>query len=143
MTTRVVPILDGVIWEPNAPEEKFAVEGDRFAALVLLPHPDDVDTRSVVIFWSGVESATFGPPNDEGRYYHSLYRFGLADLSWAGEVINDESENSTFRHFIVPTKEGLADVHARQIAWARLEGLTDANAAIHRLKPRSGDPQLT
>lgn len=135
MTTRVVPILSGVKWEPNAPEEKFAANEDRFAALVLRPHPDDADTSSVVIFWSGVDDATFGSPNDEGRHHHPLYGAGLDDLLWAGEVTDDEGEYSAVRHFVVPTKEGLAEVHARQISWARLEGVTDANVAFDRLQP--------
>jgi len=139
MTIRVVPMLTGVEWEPNAPEEKFAADEDRFAALVLRAHPDDADESLVVIFWSGVEDASFGPPNDEGRHHHPLYGAGLAGLSWAGEVISDESEHPAVRHFIVPTKEGVAEVHARQINWARLEGVTDANEAIDRLKPYFGE----
>lgn len=108
--------------------------GHRFAALVLRSHRDDVDESFVVIFWSGVSAASFGPPNDEGRHQHSLYEAGLDSLRWAGEVLEDESEDPGVRHFIVPTKEGVAEVHARQISWARLDAVTDTNGAIDRLK---------
>jgi hypothetical protein len=141
MTIRVVPILAGVKWDPNAPEEMFAVDEDRFAALVLRPHPDDSDESSVVIFWSGVEDATFGLPNDEGRHQHPLHGAGLAGVLWTGEVVGDETDPPTVRHFIVPTKEGLAEVHAQKISWARLAGVTDAHDAIDRLKPYFGETQ--
>ncbi|MEI2276859.1 hypothetical protein OHC50_05175 [Paenarthrobacter ilicis] len=136
MTIRVVPILAGVEWEPNSPEEKFAVDEDRFAALVLRPHPDDADESSVVIFWSGVEDASFGLPNDEGRHHHPLYESGLAVLVWAGEVVDDESRHPTVRHFIVPTKEGIAEVHAGEISCVRLRAISGAKDAIDQLKPQ-------
>ena len=48
MPKRVVPIIGGLRWEPNSPDESFGVD-DGFAALVLRPHPDDPDASSVVI----------------------------------------------------------------------------------------------
>lgn len=68
---------------------------------------------------------------------------GLASPVFFGRVRSLTTRASIrLRHFIVPTKEGLAEVHARQINRARLEGVTDAKVAIDRLKPRSGEPQI-
>lgn len=138
MPKRVVPILGGLRWEPNSPDESFGVDG-RFAALVLRPHPNDPDASSVVIFWSGVDQAIFGPPNDEGRHQHPLFDAGLGVLPWAGEVIDDEFDHRRTRHFIIPTREGVAEVHADQINWARLHGVADAKIAISRLRPAEAE----
>jgi hypothetical protein len=41
VTPRIVPILEGIDWEPNAPHARFLADDEGFAALLLQAHPDD------------------------------------------------------------------------------------------------------
>ncbi len=135
---RVRPILDDVRWEPNAPSAEFAAHDSGLAALVMRAHPDDPDQRAVVIYWTGVTSGSFGQPNDEGLHSHPLYSLGLDQLRWAGEC--DSSAAATApKHFLIPTKEGLAEVHASDIGVMRANPQTSASTALLMI-PRSDQP---
>jgi hypothetical protein len=133
VTPRIVPILEGIDWEPNAPHARFLADDEGFAALLLQAHPDDPGSSPVVFYWNGVIDSQFGGPNDEGRHRHPLYGAGLSGLLWAGEVI-DDGPSRGIRHFIIPTKEAVAEVRARQIGWARLDSATYIWPVIERLK---------
>lgn len=89
MTAPVVPVLGDLRWDPNAPDAQFLSDDAGLAVLMLRPHFNDTDQRTVVIFWTGVMEAQFGEPNDEGMHDHSLYESGLSELLWAGEVVDD------------------------------------------------------
>jgi len=133
VTLRVVPILEGIEWEPNVPSARFVADDDGFALLLLQPHSDDPDPSLVAIFWTGVVDSQFGGPNDEGRHRHPLYDHGLLGLLWAGEVIETETAPG-LRRFIIPIKESIVEVRARQIGWSRMDPAVDVWAAIERLK---------
>ncbi|SOD73917.1 hypothetical protein SAMN05892883_3109 [Jatrophihabitans sp. GAS493] len=136
MPVRVVPILKGLRWEPNAPEAEFAVSDSGLACLVLRAHPDDADQNKVALYWTGVSSAAFGDPNDEGLGSHPLYGHGLEGLLWAGEV---DKSDGTRRHFLVPTKEGLAEVWAHAIDAIRIDHRHTASDVL-RSVPRLDAP---
>ena len=140
VTLRVVPILEGIEWEPNAPLARFIADDEGFAVLLLQPHFHDPVTSLVVIFWTGVVDSQFGGPNDEGLHRHPLYDDGLSGLLWAGAVFEIEPTDG-LRRFIVPTKEAVVEVWARQVGWARLDPDVDIWAAIERLKGQAGTLQ--
>ncbi len=129
MSPRVVPVLNGLRWQPNAPEARLSATDDGLAVLMLRAHHDDPDQRTVAIFWTGVAEARFGDPNDEGRHQHPLYSNGLSDLLWAGEIIDGDACPS-LRRFIIPTKEVIAEVHARSIQVIRVEPATTADDVL-------------
>lgn len=133
VTLRVVPILEGVEWEPNVPSARFVADDEGFVALLLQPHFNDPDSSLVAIFWTGVVDSQFGGPNDEGRHRHPLYDYGLSRLLWAGEVFETEPTREV-RRFIIPTKESVVEVRARRVSWARIDPAVDVWAAIERLK---------
>ncbi len=130
MKERVVPLELGVRWEPNVPEASLLVTDTNAARLRLRPHRDDADASLVVLAWSGVQAARFGPYNDEGLRHHRLYDYGLARLTWAGEVLDSrwlaEVARAVFRppghHFIVPTKEALVELLADTFSVERERG---------------------
>jgi len=43
--------MDGLRWEPNAPEGELAVDDFGRAALSLRAHPDDANQQNVVVVW--------------------------------------------------------------------------------------------
>ncbi len=133
MSVRVVPIFEGLSWEPNAPYERWELDDEAHALLVLDPYFDDPDRRSVAFFWSGVVEAKFGGPNDEGRHTHTLHD-RLPTGLWVGEVIHGRKRGKRVRHFIVPTKEMTVEVWAREIAAERLEPSLTTLAALEMLK---------
>jgi hypothetical protein len=120
----------GVRWEPNAPDASLLVTDAGSARLRLQPAPDDADGPMVVLVWSGVQAARFGPYNDEGLGHHPLYSRGLAALRGVGEVLEScwlaEVAPAVFcpaaHHFIVPTKEALVEVLADHIGVERDSG---------------------
>ncbi len=130
MPRRVVPILPDVRWDPNAPHARFLATDDGVAVLVLGAHSGDPDQRSVLIFWSGVSDAQFGGPNDEGMHRHPLYSAGLSTLMWAGEVIDDDAGPGLRRHFVLPTKEAVAEVRASSIGVRRIVRSTSTDEAL-------------
>lgn len=83
---RVTPIEIGVRWAPNTSDPLF-VQHRMQAILVIPAHFDDADQRRVVLRVDGCHGVWLGEPNDEGRSAHRLWEKGLADCSWAGEVI--------------------------------------------------------
>lgn len=136
---QVVPVLDGVRWEPNAPRAVLVQNDEATACLALRPHLDDPDDRVVVLRWTGCSFAAMGEPNDEGRHAHRLYEAGLEGLLWAGEVLNSSwilqrpQRQAPLRHFVVPTKEALVEVVGETVEVARTSGPT-AVAASHILE---------
>jgi hypothetical protein len=80
-----------------------------------------------------------GTPNDEGLPGHRLYECGLAELTWAGVVEHSgriarlEQDNrvhpqhdaerfSRLHHYILPLKEGTAEVVAESVTVERQPG---------------------
>ena len=147
----VVPALAGVRWNPGVPGAVLIVTDTSLAALALNPHPDDASPDRVVLVWSGTCEAAMGAPNDEALSGHRLYERGLADLVWAGIVKDSEriadlerrnrvhphhnpERFTRLRHFILPLKEGTAEIIAEDVQVQRHSGpLFDAAS----LTPRS------
>ena len=147
MAERVVPWDSGFTWEPNAPEAMLAVGDGGQAALALKAHFDDANQDCVVFAWSGTRAAIMGPPNDESRSGHRLYRRGLSGLLWAGTVgqstwISDlERQNrvharhdaarfTRLTHFILPLKECTVEVVAGEVTVLRRPSPTSAAAVL-------------
>lgn len=121
-----MPIELGVTWEPNAPNARLTVADYEPARLVLDAHFDDSDQSQVVLVWSGVLTAQFGPYNDEGLHHHRLYRSGLSDLMWAGDVFDSQwiadvapavasDAIRGTRHYVIRTKETVVEVLAKSL----------------------------
>jgi hypothetical protein len=128
MSERVQPLDLGVTWEPNAPEATLTTADNGTARLVMRAHQDDPDPRLVCLSWTGAQAVRFGPYNDEGLRHHPLYKRGLGEVLWAGEVIDsswrEEVKTGVYRaphrHFVVPTKEALVEVLADEIRVERI-----------------------
>ncbi len=136
----------GFRWEPSAPDAVLAVADSGRAVLALRPHFDDPDQDCVVVVWSGTRAAVMGPPNDEARSGHRLYRRGLAELLWAGQVEHsewiadlerqnrghnphDSARYARLTHFILPLKDSVVEVAAEDAAVLRRSGSTVGAAA--------------
>jgi hypothetical protein len=133
----VVQLDLDVEWEPNAPEAVL-VSGDFGRSyLAVAPHFNDADERMVVIAWEVTRAAAMHPPNDEAVSGHPLYSRGLADVRWAGEVLESKSIDQlerqnrvhhhhdperfrVLRHFILPLKESTVEVVARDVTVLRI-----------------------
>ena len=91
-----------------------------------------------------------GPPNDEARSGHRLYRRGLAELLWAGQVehsewiadlerqnrvhkFHDSVRFALLTHFILPLKDSVVEVAAEDAAVLTRSGST-ASAAAEMLR---------
>lgn len=152
MAERVVTLDLGVEWEPNAPEAMLLSDDSARALLALSPHPHDSDLRMVVIVWTGARATLMQPPNDEALSGHRLYDKGLAEVRWAGEVLDsawieqlehqnrvhpshDPTRFSTLRHFVLPLKEDTVEVVARGVTVRRI----DARTSIHALSQLLGE----
>ncbi|MBV9450211.1 MAG: hypothetical protein JO345_30410 [Streptosporangiaceae bacterium] len=139
MAEQVVPALAGVRWNPGVSDAVLIVTENGLAALGLNPHPDDASRDRVVLVWSGTWAVDMGAPNDEALSGHRLYERGLADLTWAGVVEHSEritdlerrnrvhpdhdpERFSQLRHFIVPLKEGTAEIIAENVQVQRHPG---------------------
>jgi hypothetical protein len=89
---------------------------------------------------------SWGPPNDGARSAHRLYRRGLADLLWAGQVeqsewitylerqnradkLHDTARLARLTHFILPLKENIVEVAAQDATVRRRPGSTVSAAA--------------
>ena len=114
----MVAIPDSPRWDPNAPEARLVVDDFGHAVLALRAHMDDPDRRTLVFTWTQVETASMGGPNDEGRSDHPMYAHGLDNLLWLGEVTAPGQEASV-RTWIVPLKEGVAEVTAHALHLSR------------------------
>ncbi len=147
MSERVTQWDIGVRWDPNDPDAALIITGAGSAVLAMNPHADDVNKDCVVLTWSGVRAASAGPPNDEARAGHPLYRLGLSEIMWAGVVQDsawivglerqnqvhprhDPARFSRLVHYIVPLKENTAEVIAEASAVLRRPGPTLRAAAL-------------
>lgn len=136
----------GVIWEPNAPEAILLADDFGRTVLALKPRWDDPDQRCVVVVWSGTRSVQRGGPNDEAISGHRLWRKGLDQVLWAGQVSHshairdlehqnrvhsrhDPSRFERLAHHVLRLKGGVAEVIAESVAIQRCEGSTLAAAS--------------
>lgn len=127
----------GAIWEPNAPEAVLVATDAGETRLTLRAHPDDPDQRAVALVWLRSWAARMEPPNDEALSGHSLYRAGLRDVLWIGEVfesrlianlekrnrfdpLHDPRQFRQLRHWVVPLKGVLVEVVAEAIGLERV-----------------------
>jgi hypothetical protein len=141
MTERVVPVLPGVRWDPNAPMATMITNDMGVTVLAANPHGDDPSRDCVVFVWTGTAEAVMGGQNDEGRFGHRLYDRGLAGLRWAGLVEDSQwiaelrrtgqtvaakildperarrvAERATpQQHYILPLKENTVEVIADRV----------------------------
>jgi hypothetical protein len=117
-------------WDPNA-SDPWLVRREYSAVLTLSPDMiRDRDRRLVVFEWTDCLGATLGPPNDDARSGHPLWRSGLRGCLWSGEVLNSswiadlEQQNqvhpahspTTFaglRHLILQLKDSTFEVLCR------------------------------
>jgi hypothetical protein len=147
----VVPFDLGVTWQPNAPSAILVADDLGKTALALEPHPDDFDRRGVVIVWNGTRSACLTEPNDEAISGHRLYGKGLSKVLWAGLVRDsqaiealerqnrvhphhDPSRFDRLAHYVILSKECIAEVVAEAVEVQRIEGtMLDAATAAIRL----------
>jgi hypothetical protein len=146
-----VTILDlGVAWDPNAPEAILISNDSGRTVLALNPHFDDDDQRCVVLVWTGARSASLSGPNDEAISGHRLYKKGLGQGLWAGQVLDSELVRSLERanrvhprhnpsrfehleHHVLLLKEGVAEVVADAVSVQRIIGST-LNAAAEAMR---------
>lgn len=130
MGVQVVPV-DGVpTWHPNANSDVLIWRG-YVAVLALDPHFDDEDQRAVVFEFIGARLTTIGSPNDEDIVDHPLYRSGLKDVLWMGEVHGWKPRHRADRRFILRGKENVTDVTAQRLFVHRITGTTlEAASAV-------------
>jgi hypothetical protein len=146
VSERVVPILEGVKWHPNAPDAVLVQNDSGRACLALRAHPDDADQGCVVFVWTQCTRVVMGVPNDEANHQHRLYGSGFKDLLWAGQALDSNwiAEDATMRsrpplaHFIVPTKERTVEVVADDMATLRIAGIP-RDAALEALGSAADD----
>ena len=127
----------GVTWEPNAPEA-ILLSGD-FGPTALALQAFDDDERCVVLVWTGCLYACITPPNDEAIEGHRLWSKGLSEAGWAGLVHDSELIDGLERqnrvhprhsaslfegltHYVIPLKECVVEVIAREVAVRRSRG---------------------
>lgn len=156
MAEAVVPVQPSVSWEPNAPNAVLLSDDFARTVLALNPHPDDADTRSVVLIWEGTRYASMGSPNDEAISGHRLFDKGLRDLLWLGLVEDSEliasleQANSVhphhqpewyaaMSHHILPLKEATVEVVATTLSVVRVTGST-VHAVVAAAEPDSVVP---
>ena len=140
MAETVQSIDIGVVWNDGVPEAVIITAG-RHSALALNAEEDDEDQRAVVLCWSGVRHQTIGGPNDEAISGHRLWKHGLENVLWIGEVNNSkliaglEKQNRVHTyhskdlftglvHYIVRTKEDTVEVVATSLEVKRIAGST-------------------
>lgn len=146
VTEHVESVDLGVTWEPNAPDAVLLSADLGLSTLALRAHHDDPDDRCVVVKWTGCRYASMAPPNDEAINGHRLWLKGLRGVLWSGIVHDSEliaglelqnrvhpmHSASTFEgltHYVLPLKECVVEVVARDLAVHRVEGTT-AEAAV-------------
>ena len=125
---RVQADRPGLRWEPNGVMEPELDVACTTARLHLGPHPDDADRRGVLLAFEDVRHVSFGFPNDEGRFHHRLWRFGLSEVHWIGkvegsqlieEVTHASALPSALTHWVVLLKEETVEVVARGLEVTR------------------------
>ena len=126
----------GTTWEPSSPGAVLLANDSGDARLTMRAHVDDADQRPVVLVWLRSWAVRMEPTNDEALTGHPLYRAGLRDVLWVGEVLqsrliaNLEKRNRfhalhdphrfrQLRHWVVPLKEVLVEVVAESIELQR------------------------
>jgi hypothetical protein len=151
MAEAVVPVQPSVAWEPDAPNAVLLSDDFARTVLALNAHPDDADTRSVVIIWEGVRYAAMGSPNDEARSGHRLYEKGLRELIGIGLVEDSELIASLelanrvhpfhepewylgMSHHILALKETTVEVVAASVSVVRVTGST-VHAVVAAAEP--------
>ncbi|WP_346275448.1 hypothetical protein [Pseudonocardia sp.] len=151
MRERVTEANLGTMWEPNGPDAVLVSNDLGRTALALRPHFDDLDQRCLVLVWTGAQFASIGAPNDEAISGHRLYDKGLSEIMWAGVVresqlvdqlerqnrVHPAHHSSTYSpltHHVLPLKEAVIEVVARNLAIQRHDGATldAAVAAVRR-----------
>lgn len=139
---QVTPLHLDVEWSAGAPSPMLLQHGLR-AYLILNSHLSDDDEHLVVIRFQRCVATQLGPPGDQGREEHPLWRRGLAQCEWAGEVLNsrwagfdDEGERPRFprprmRHFILLLKDHTFEALSSGIEVSRFDGTrTDCITAL-------------
>jgi hypothetical protein len=112
---RVEPIGIDLAWLDGAPDPLVLYQGS-VAALVLNLDPSAHSERIGMILWSYCIDVAIGPPNDETRSSHPLWRRGLSNLLFSGEVFGSARLNGMessvhhsvlqkMHHYIVLLKE--------------------------------------
>lgn len=120
MTIRVVPVGD-VRWQPNDSRGLLTSQADGPVELSLAPHFDDPDRRSVRLLWREAVASRFSAINDEGRWAHPLYSYGLDRLLWLGVVdgsdwkVGGRVERGPLQHFVIPLKECVVEMLAEDV----------------------------
>lgn len=118
----------GLRWEPNGVVEPELLVTGGSAGLRLGPHPHDADRRSVIMTFRGMQHASIGYPNDEGRPQHRLWGRGLSNVYWVGTVECSElikavdplsAGRSTLTHWVILLKEETAEVVAESLEITR------------------------
>lgn len=141
MTEDVESLDLGVTWEPNAPDAILLSADVGSSTLALNARQNDPDGRCVVLKWAGCLYASMASPNDEAISGHRLWTRGLQRLLWAG-VVHDseliarlERQNRVhpmhhaarcdgLKHYLLPLKECVVEVVARDLVVHRFEGTT-------------------
>ncbi len=146
MTEHVESLDLGVTWNPGAPDAILLAADGGPSTLALRAHRDDPDERCVVLVWDYARYASKAPPNDEAIEGHRLWGKGLDDVIWSGIVHDSEliaglerqnrvhPRHRTARfegltHYVLPLKECVVEVVARDLTVRRFEGTT-AEAAV-------------
>jgi hypothetical protein len=149
MTEHVRALDLGVTWEPNAPDAILLSADFGPTTLALEAHPNDPDKHCVVLVWTGCRYACMAPPNDEAINGHRLWEKGLQGQLWAGIVHNSDLIDGLERqnrvhpmhsaalfegltHYVLPLKECVVEVVARDLTVHRVEGTTVEAAARAR-----------
>lgn len=126
----------GTTWDPGTPGAVLVASDLGETRLTLRAHVDDPDQSGVILVFLGSLAARMEPKNDEALSGNSLYRSGLRDVLWIGEVTqsrliaNLEKKNRfdplhkpqrfrQLRHWVVPLKEVLVEVVAEGIELQR------------------------
>ena len=117
-------------WEPNAPAAVLVADDRGLTVLAVRAHPDDNDRRCVVFVWRGTASACMGGPNDERIEDHRLYDKGLSEVLWLGEVLAEPPDTGPPLHHVLPLKECVVEVLAREFQVLR-QGEATLEAAVH------------
>lgn len=130
-----------MVWNPNSPDAVLLTTDSGPTVLALQPHPSDADQRCVVLEWTDCHFACMSPPNEEAISGHRLWEKGLDGLLWAAVVHESElidalerqnhvhplHHSSLFEgltHHVLPLKECVVEVLAREVTAQRVDGTT-------------------
>lgn len=102
----------------------------------------------MVLTWTGSVRASMAPPNDEAIATHRLWHKGLDEVLWAGVVhrsalieglTHSTATTAGLVHHVLPLKERVVEVVARDLTVTRTDGTT-AEAALRTLAERGSAP---